>query len=197
MSARVVPSKAPHRPTNTHQIHLVKSTLSNVPNPKRSPHTFLHRRVIKPLLDILRMGCSPRRLAWSVAIGLAVGLNPLIGSTTLVSLATAGIFRLNLVASQLAAHLVYPLEVALFFVFIRLGDRIFHTGRMPLHREAILSAFRHHPWNTTRLLWTWEWHALAVWAVVAIILTPLLASILIPVFERLHVQTPRPSLIKA
>ena len=196
MSAKPVPSRATHQPINTHQIHLVKSTLSSVPNSKRTQPTFFHRRVVSPLLDILRMGCSPRRLAWSVAIGLVLGLNPLLGSTTFVSLATAGIFRLNLVASQLAAHLVYPLEVALFFVFIRLGNRIFHTGHMPLHREAILSAFRHHPWHTTQLLWRWEWHALVVWAVAAILFAPLLANILIPIFERLHRQTPRPTLVQ-
>jgi uncharacterized protein (DUF2062 family) len=147
--------------------------------------TLFQRRVISPVIDLLRFGCTPRRLAWSIAAGVAIGINPLLGSTTLLSLAAAGALRLNLVASQLATHLCYPLEIVLFFVFIRAGDRIFHTGRMPLHHEALISAARHHPWDTTRLLWTWEWHALVIWALFALVAVPVIAEILTPILMRL------------
>jgi uncharacterized protein (DUF2062 family) len=140
---------------------------------------------MNPILDLLRVGASPRKLAWSMAIGFAIGINPLLGSTTLVSLLAAFLFRLNLVASQIANHIVYPLQLLLFFVFIRLGDHLFHTGRMPMGRKAILEAVRHHPWDTTRELWSWEWHALVVWAIVCTILTPLLAAVLTPMLGRL------------
>ena len=157
--------------------------------------SFLHRHLVAPLVDVLRVGCTPQRLAWSIAIGFVIGINPLLGSTTLVSLAVCALFRLNLVASQLATHLSYPVEVAIFFVFIRTGNRLFHTGRMPLHREALLSAARHHPIATTRLLWTWEWHALIVWLAASLVLAPLIATILIPIFTRIHarVQTAAPA----
>jgi uncharacterized protein (DUF2062 family) len=158
---------------------------------------LVHRRIVLPLIDLLRYGTSPRRLAWSIAVGFAIGINPLLGSTTVLSLAAAGLFRLNLVASQLATHLSYPLEIALFFVFIRMGDHFFHTGRMPLHREALLSAVRHHPIATTRLLWTWEWHALIAWAVVSLVAVPLLVAILTPMLarleERIHFQPHDPA----
>lgn len=149
---------------------------------------FLHRRIVHPLIDLLRYGTSPRRLAWSIAIGIAIGINPLLGSTTVLSLAVAGLFRLNLVASQLATHLSYPLEIALFFVFIRTGNFFFHTGRIPFHRDALLSAVRHHPFDTTRLLWTWEWHALIVWAVFCLIAVPLFVVILTPMLARLEAR---------
>ena len=150
--------------------------------------SFLHRRIVHPLIDLLRYGTSPRRLAWSIAIGIAIGINPLLGSTTVLSLAVAGLFRLNLVASQLATHLSYPLEIALFFVFIRTGNFFFHTGRIPFHRDALLSAVRHHPFDTTRLLWTWEWHALIVWAVFCLIAVPLFVVILTPMLARLEAR---------
>ena len=149
---------------------------------------FLHRRIVHPLIDLLRYGTSPRRLAWSIAIGIAIGINPLLGSTTVLSLAVAGLFRLNLVASQLATHLSYPLEIALFFVFIRTGNFFFHTGRIPFHRDALLSAVRHHPFDTTRVLWTWEWHALIVWAVFCLIAVPLFVVILTPMLARLEAR---------
>lgn len=158
-----------------------------MPNHAHAPTApgFFHRLLIAPFVELLHFGASPRHLAWSIAIGLAVGLNPLLGSTTVLALAAAALFRLNLVASQLAAHLAYPLEILLFFFFIRAGNRLFHTGRLPLHRQALLSAVRHHPWDTTRLLWRWEWHALVVWAALALILTPLAALLLTAVLQRM------------
>lgn len=131
------------------------------------------------------MGATPDRLAWSIAVGAAIGINPLLGSTTLLALAVASLFRLNLVASQLGNHLVYPLELLLFPVFIKLGILIFHAPGFPLGKEAVVRSVSLHPWETTKLLWRWEWHALVVWAVFAAIGTPLLQRLLRPVLERM------------
>jgi uncharacterized protein (DUF2062 family) len=147
--------------------------------------SLFQRRIITPLLDLLRVGCSPRKLAWSLAAGLVIGINPLLGSTTLVCLLLAFVLRLNLVASQIANHVVYPLQLALFLIFIRIGDKFFHTGRMPLSGHALFYGARHHPLATTRLLWTWEWHALIVWAIFSAIAAPAIALILTPMLHRL------------
>jgi uncharacterized protein (DUF2062 family) len=147
---------------------------------------IVKRRVVQPLIDLLRMGATPRRLAWSLAVGVVIGINPLLGSTTIVSLLAAAILRLNLVASQIANHIMYPLQLLLFFVFIRLGDRLFHTGSLPMRKKEILELARRHPWDTTRLLWSWEWHALIVWAIAACLLSPLLVAILTPLLARLQ-----------
>jgi uncharacterized protein (DUF2062 family) len=151
---------------------------------------FFRRRVVEPVLQLLRIGATPRRLAWSIAIGAVIGVNPLLGSTTVVALAVASMFRLNIVASQLGNHLMYPLELMLFPVFVRLGIGLFHTARLPLARRELVQAVKFHPWATTRLLWSWEWHALVVWAVMAVVVAPVLQRILRPVLEhmlmRLH-----------
>ncbi len=144
--------------------------------------------MVAPLVELLRVGCSPRKMAWSLAVGVLLGINPLLGSTTVVSLLFAFALRLNLVASQIANHIVYPLQLALFIVFIKIGDRVFHTGRLPLGREALLYGVRHHPIATTRILWMWEWHALVVWAVFSVIAAPLLVAALTPVLNRLHAR---------
>ena len=152
------------------------------PQPARS---LFQRRVIDPVLHLLRTGCTPREMAWSLAVGFAIGINPLLGSTTLLSLAVAFVLRLNLVASQLITHLVYPLQLGLFFVFLRLGDHVFHTGPLPMTREQLFHAVRHHPIATTRVLWKWEWHALVVWLLVTLVITPLLVAVLTPMLRRL------------
>ena len=153
-----------------------------------SNKSFFQRRIVTPLLDLLRVGCSPRKLAWSLAAGIVIGINPLLGSTTLAALVIPYLCRLNLVASQIANHLVYPLQLLLFLFFIKLGDYLFHTGRLPLEGHALFHAARVHPWATTCTLWTWEWHALIVWAAVALVACPLLATILTPILTRLHAR---------
>jgi uncharacterized protein (DUF2062 family) len=145
----------------------------------------LQRQVISPVIHLLRVGASPRKLAWSLAVGIAVGINPLLGSTTLVCLTVAFALRLNVVASQITNHLVYPLQLAMFFVFLRVGDRVFHTGALPLGREAMLHGMRHHPVETTRMLWMWEWHALLVWVALSAVMTPVLVAVLTPGLQKL------------
>jgi uncharacterized protein (DUF2062 family) len=158
-------------------------------NPPSTDHPSLfQRRIVTPILDLLRVGCSPRKMAWSLAFGIIVGINPLLGSTTVVSLLFAFALRLNLIASQIANHVVYPLQLALFLVFIKLGDRIFHTGKLPMDHEALLHGVRHHPIATTKILWMWEWHALIVWAVFSAIAAPLMVVAMTPMLNQLHAR---------
>ena len=137
------------------------------------------------MVGLLKMGADPDKLAWSLALGLVVGVNPLLGSTTVVALGVAAAFRLNLVASQVGNHAVYPLEILLFPVFIKLGDVLFGTEKLPLAGKALWHAAKHHPLETTRLLWTWEWHALVVWAMFAAVAMPAIALGSEPVLRKM------------
>jgi uncharacterized protein (DUF2062 family) len=146
----------------------------------------IQRRVVRPVLELLRVGASPERLAWSLAVGAVVGMNPLLGSTTVVVLALATAFKLNHVASQIGNHAMYPLELLLFPVFLKLGSVVFRTEGIPLTTGALMEAVKHHPWATTKLLWRWEWHALVVWAVCAAAVAPLLAWGATPILETMQ-----------
>jgi hypothetical protein len=141
--------------------------------------------VVKPVVDLLRVGATPERLAWSIAMGVVIGINPVLGSTTVLALAAASAFRLNYIASQVGNHTVYPLQLLLFPVWIAMGSRLFGTSGLKLGRHELMLAVKHHPWQTTKALWTWEWHALVVWAVAAAILMPLLAMMLKPVLRKM------------
>jgi uncharacterized protein (DUF2062 family) len=137
------------------------------------------------------MGATPRALAWSIAAGLLIGINPLIGSTTLFCLAVASCCRLNLVASQIANHAMFPLELALVVPFIRLGARAFHTAPMPLSPRLFLAAARTSPLALIRQLWLWEWHAFVLWAAIAVVAAPLLTLALTPLLRHLLTRIQR------
>jgi uncharacterized protein (DUF2062 family) len=131
------------------------------------------------------MGASPERLAWSIAVGLLIGINPILGSTTVLCLALAFVFRLNVAASQIGNHIVYPLQLVLVIPFIRVASRIFHTSPMPLSANELLHAARERPLALFRQLWLWEWHAFLLWAVLAAIAVPSVAVALTPILRRL------------
>jgi uncharacterized protein (DUF2062 family) len=155
------------------------------PGPSIPHHNWVYRRVALPILALLRRGATPEKLAWSLAAGLLIGINPLLGSTTVLCLVLAFIFRLNIAASQITNHLVYPFELLLVIPFIRLGSRIFHTAPMPMDAHELLHAAREHPLDLTRQLWLWEWHALVLWAGLSIIAIPIIALALTPLLHRL------------
>jgi uncharacterized protein (DUF2062 family) len=149
-------------------------------------HNWIYRHGVLPILALLRMGATPRSLAWSVAAGLMIGINPVVGSTTLICLAVSFRFRLNVIATQIANHAMFPLELALVVPFIRLGSRVFGTAAMPLAPRVFLQMARSAPLALTRQLWMWVWHAFVVWAAIALVAAPLLALALTPLLRRVH-----------
>ncbi len=134
---------------------------------------FVRCRVLRPLLRLLRGRVTPRRLAWSLALGIIIGINPSVGLTTVVIILLAWIFGLNQVASQIGSHVVAPLHLLLFLPFIQAGVYLFRTRRLPLNRRQV-EHLSHHPLRLVQDIWQWEWHALVVWGCIAVILTPLL-----------------------
>ena len=154
-------------------------------------HNWVYRRAVLPILALLRMGATPEKLAWSIAVGLLIGINPILGSTTVLCLAVAFLLRLNIAASQLGNHIVYPLQLILVIPFIHVASNIFHTAHLPFSATQLLHAAREHPIALTRQIWLWEWHAFLLWAATAALTAPLIALALTPSLRRLLAQVQR------
>jgi uncharacterized protein (DUF2062 family) len=155
-------------------------------SPDPPHHSWVYRRIVLPILALLRMGATPERLAWSIAVGAVIGVNPVVGTTTVLCLGMAVLLRLNIVAAQIANHAVFPLELALVIPFIRLGARVFRTSAMPITTSVFLQDARSSPIALVRLVWMWEWHAVVVWIVFAAMAAPLIALTLTPVLVRVQ-----------
>jgi len=139
---------------------------------------------MEPVMKVLRMGSRPEELAWSVALGLVIGINPVVGSTTLIATAVILSLRLNIVAGLLANQVMYPVELALVVPFIHAGERLFRQPQTEVLNRQMLAQMHTSPWVTIRTLWGWEWHALVAWGLCAVVLTPMLAWVLKPVIRR-------------
>lgn len=105
---------------------------------------------------------------------MAIGINPTVGVTTVVVVFLAWAFGLNQIASQIGVHLVAPLHLLLFIPFMQLGVYVFHTRHLPMDGKQI-KHLSHHPVRMMHEMWEWQWHGLIIWAIAAVILTPLMA----------------------
>ncbi len=149
---------------------------------------WLKARIWDPLLGLLRKGLSPEALAWSVAVGLALGITPLYGTSTVLCLGVASAFRLNQPAMQVANYLAYPLQLALLIPFIRLGERLFGAPRLSLSLPILEEALKADAWGALGLFWTSLWHAGVAWLLVV----PLPMGVLAWGLGRLFRQAKRP-----
>lgn len=139
---------------------------------------------IQAILDLLRQGVTPERIAWSVILGAAVGVIPVLGVTTLLCTALALALRLNLVAIQAANWLVYPAQIALLIPFYRAGEWAFGAERLALMPADIIALFQESFWGAIHALWDTTLRAVVVWGVASLIASPLLYAALVPLLRR-------------
>jgi uncharacterized protein (DUF2062 family) len=145
---------------------------------------FFKRRLIRPILDLLRQGVTPEKIALSVALGAALGVIPMLGwSTTLCAIAAIAL-RLNLPAIQIVNYFVYPAQIALLVPFFRWGEKFFRAPHFPISVPQIYGLFHAGAWIAVKLLWTTIWHAIVVWGMMAPVFVGLLYVILIPLLRR-------------
>jgi uncharacterized protein (DUF2062 family) len=150
--------------------------------------TFWRSKVVRPIRGFLRQGLTPQKLAFTIALGIALGVTPVLGSTVLLCTLAAFAFRLNLAAIQLVNWLVYPLQVALLIPFYRIGGWMFKAPPSELSVAHILALIRTNLFHAVETLWTVTIHALAAWLLLGSIATGMLYLLLVPVLSRMRNQ---------
>jgi uncharacterized protein (DUF2062 family) len=145
---------------------------------------FLQRKLVRPILELLKQGVTPEKMALSLALGVALGIFPGIGWTTALCAIAGLVLRLNLPAIQIVNYFMYPAQIALLIPFFRAGEWLFGAPRLAISVPQMYAMIHASMWNAIRMLWTTTWHAMVVWCVVAPVLTGLLYVILTPLLRR-------------
>ena len=149
---------------------------------------WLRRRILYPLLALLRQGIAPERLALCVALGVVVGNIPILGVSTILCTAIALAFRLNLPAIQLVQAAMAPTQVVLIIPFVRLGEWIMRAPPQPLSIKQGLDLLARGAGHAIVLLWDAIVHAGVAWIVVAPVAVYLFYKLLTPVFAHAAAQ---------
>ena len=140
------------------------------------------------LLKFLSTGISPERLAFCIALGIALGIIPALGTTTMLCAIAAFLFRLNLAAIQLVNYFVYPLQLILLIPFIRAGEWLFGVESLELSPELIQGMMREDLWKTIIGLWQTTFHAVIVWMLVAPVVVACVYIVLKPLLKKLRLE---------
>lgn len=125
---------------------------------------ILQKRVVQPILALLTQGITPEKIAMSVVFGVALGIFPVLGSTTLLCALAAVVFGLNLPATQIVNYFVYPLQLLLIVPFMRLGARIFSGATVGGSLTQMLEMFRADRWHALKALWVVAMQAVGAWS---------------------------------
>ena len=145
---------------------------------------FFYRRLVRPILDLLRQGVTPEKIALSLALGGVLGVFPALGCTTLLCTIVAIVLRLNLPAIQIANYFVYPIQIALLLPFFRLGEKLFRAASLPVSITQIQGMTHANARAAVRFLWTTTWHAIVAWGIIAPVFVGLAYLVLTPVLRR-------------
>lgn len=151
---------------------------------------WLHRRFLEPLLELLRQGVAPHRLALCVSIAIVVGNVPILGVSTIACAFLALAFRLNLPAMQLVQAAMAPTQVLLIIPFMRMGEWIMHAPPQAMTVKAGLALLSHGIWQAVVVLRDAIFHAGLAWALIAPLTVVLLDRLLRPAFKRMALALP-------
>jgi uncharacterized protein (DUF2062 family) len=134
------------------------------------------------VLEYLQCGLAPRQLAFTLALGFAIGCIPLLGVTTAICALLALVLRLNMPAIQAANWVAMPLQVVLLIPFLRLGQWLFRGQSIAFNAKALAVQIEAAPWHVLVQMSGLFGHALLAWLLTAgpalllmtVLLTPLL-----------------------
>ena len=145
----------------------------------------LQRWVIRPIANQLRQGTSPEKLAWSVSLGLTLGIFPIMGSTSLVCFIVGHLFRLNQPVLHLFKTFTYPIHLGLILVFIRIGQHLNGVPPILFSIPQLLTRFKESPAQFASDFGMAALHGIEAWAVSAIFLIPLFYYVSLPILRKL------------
>src|SRR5487761_2313685 len=105
-------------------------------------------KLVRLILELLSQGITPHKIALTVALGVVLGVTPVLGSTTLLCTAAALVFGINLPLIQVVNYLVYPLQLLLLIPFIQAGQWLFRQPSLPFSLAQRTALFRMNFWGT-------------------------------------------------
>ena len=144
----------------------VQTHMPERPNTVRK-RKFWQRWLVDPITKQLTQGVTPPKIALSLAVGSALALFPILGTTTALCILAGITLGLNQPIIQSMNALCFFVYFPLMVVFIRLGDALTGAPSSSLNIPLMTSLFAHHPREFFREFGVTGLHAMLGWVVVA------------------------------
>lgn len=135
------------------------------------------RWLIDPVARQLTQGVTPRKVALSLAVGSALALFPILGTTTTLCIVAGIALGLNQPIIQGVNALCTFVYFPLLYLFVRLGDILAGTAPSSLDVPLMLALIAHDPRQFFHRFGATALHAILGWAVVAPLWIPLVYAV--------------------
>ena len=131
---------------------------------------FAAAALVDPILELLRQGVTPDKIALSLAFGLGLGIFPVLGVSTVLCTVVAIVLRLNLPAIQLVNYLASPVQLLLIIPFVRVGEHVLRLAPQPLSVTEGFRLLATGVVHAVMVLWDAIVHAALGWIVLGPVL---------------------------
>ena len=153
------------------------------------------RRFTGAVQALLRQGLTPERIALALAFGLAAGIFPVIGATTILALALGLALGLNQAALQLANWVACPLQLVLILPLVRLGEWALGVPPTAFQVTEVVARVKADPAEAVATFGMTGLHGILGWLMVLPLVIPLAYRLLLPALRdarrRLAAERPR------
>jgi uncharacterized protein (DUF2062 family) len=144
---------------------------------------FLRKRLVRPVVEQLTQGLSPEAIALTCAIGLAIAVIPVVGTTTVLCTTAAIVLRLNQPLIQAINYLSFPLQIAFIVPYLRLGRLLFGGPAVRMSAEELAAFVTSRPAEAAGALWRVTLQALGAWVLTAPLIVAVVYFSLRPVLR--------------
>lgn len=144
------------------------------------------RKIKEAIKNQLTQGATPEKLAQSLSAGILIGCFPLLGFATGLAALAGLIFKLNHIVVQTANYMMYPVQLLLIPVYIKVVSLVTDVGDVPIRPDLILAAF-----NKDWLLFVKTYalvgaYAVVFWFFMSAVLVAILSKAFLPVIQQLQ-----------
>jgi len=162
--------------------------------PPRGWLARLWRRALELILAQLRQGITPPKIALTLALGLALTVFPIFGTTATLCLLAGLWLRPNQPLLQLINWCATPLQFPAIYVFVRIGERLTHAPPIPFSILGLAQRLRASPGAFLHEFGMTGLRAILAWALIAPPLAAALYLLVLPPLRRLAQRSARQSL---
>ena len=154
-------------------------------NPPARLKKFWQERVIALIVAQFTQGFTPQKIALTIALGLVLGIFPILGATTALC-AIAGVWlKLNQPVIQLVNWLVSPLQLTLILGFVRIGEWLLRAQPVSFSVPELFRKFHESPAKFMQEFGLSGLHGIVAWLLIAPLLTALIYFLLLPPLKKL------------
>jgi len=132
---------------------------------------------------------SVEKMALTLALGIAIGIIPVLGVSTALLTILALVFRLNIAAIQIVNYGIAIIKYALFVPFLKIGQIIFFPKESYIHINNIISQYHEDFIGTFKSLWYINLGGFIVWFIIALPLGLIIYHKSLPYFKRYKLKT--------